>query len=86
MPSQQTPAVGDWVGVPWYVDIVEGVIVRIVDTGSDRCAVVSVQLPGDGDKPPSQTVTVPVSHLCPLDESRARHLRSAFREAEREQG
>jgi hypothetical protein len=68
MPFQQTPAAGDRVGVPWYVDVLEGVIVRTYDTGSGTYAVVSVKMPGEEDKPPSQTVTVPVSHLCPLRE------------------
>lgn len=68
MPFQQPPAAGDRVGVPWYVDVLEGVIVRTYDAGSGMCAVVSVKMPGAGDESPPQTVTVPVSHLCPLGE------------------
>lgn len=86
MPFQQLPAPGDRVGVPWYVDVLEGVVVRTYDTGSGPQAVVSVQMPGAGDESPPQMVTVPVSHLCwsPAEPRLVGHARSAVEEPRRE--
>lgn len=66
--SQQTPAVGDHVGVPWGLDVLEGVILRTYDSPSGTRAVVSVKVPGTNDEPESRTTTLPMADLRPIGE------------------
>ena len=68
MSPQQTPNVGDRVGVPWGLDVLEGVVRRTYETASGTHAVVSVDVPGADDEPQSRTVTLPTSDLLPVDE------------------
>lgn len=66
MSSEQTPAVGDRVGVPWGLDVLEGVILRTYQTGSGTRAVVSVDVPGADDEP--RTVTLRTTDLLSIGE------------------
>jgi hypothetical protein len=68
MPSYQTPAVGDRVGVPWGLDVLEGRVLRTYETGAGTRAVVLVDVPGADDEPDSRTVTLPTTDLLPIDE------------------
>ena len=65
---QQTPTVGDRVGVPWGLDVLEGVIVRTYQSPSGTRAVVSVDVPGADNEPESRRVTLPVVDLRPIGE------------------
>jgi hypothetical protein len=68
MPSHQIPAVGDRVGVPWGLDVLEGLVLRIYETGTGARAVVLVHVPGADDEPESRTVTLPTVDLLPIGE------------------
>jgi len=68
MSSQQTPTVGDRVGVPWGLDVLEGVVLRTYETGSGSRAVVSVDVPGANDEAESRTVTLRTTDLLPIGE------------------
>jgi hypothetical protein len=68
MPSHQTPTVGDRVGVPWGLDVLEGVVLRTYETGVGTRAVVLVDVPGADDEPESRTVTLPTTDLLPIGE------------------
>jgi hypothetical protein len=68
MSSHQTPTVGDRVGVPWGLDVLEGVVLRTYETGAGTRAVVLVDVPGADDEPDSRTVTLPTTDLLPIGE------------------
>jgi hypothetical protein len=68
MSPQQAPRVGDRVGVPWGLDVLEGVVLRTYMTGSGTHAVVSVDVPGADNEPQSRTVTLPTTDLLPIGE------------------
>jgi len=68
MSPSQNPTVGDRVGVPWGLDVLEGVILRTYETATGTRAVVSVDVPGADDEPNSRTVTLPVADLLPVGE------------------
>jgi hypothetical protein len=66
MSAEQSPVAGDRVGVPWGLDVLEGVVLRTYRTGSSVRAVVSVDVPGTDDEP--RTVTLRATDLVPIDE------------------
>lgn len=68
MSSEHTPTVGDRVGVPWGLDVLEGQVLRTYDTGAGTRAVVLVDVPGADDAPDSRTVTLPTTDLLPIGE------------------
>jgi hypothetical protein len=68
MASHQTPSVGDRIGVPWGLDVLEGVVLRTYATGDATRAVVLVDVPGADDEPESRTVTLPTTDLLPIGE------------------
>jgi hypothetical protein len=68
MPSRQTPNVGDRVGVPWGLDVLEGVILRTYEIGTGTRAVVLVDVPGADDEPEARTVTLPTTDLLQIGE------------------
>lgn len=68
MSPQQAPSVGDRVGVPWGLDVLEGVVLRTYKAGSSMHAVVSVEVPGADNEPLSRTVTLPTTDLLPIVE------------------
>jgi hypothetical protein len=68
MASHQTPTVGDRIGVPWGLDVLEGVVLRTYETGAGTRAVVLVDVPGADDEPESRTVTLPATDLLPIGE------------------
>jgi hypothetical protein len=68
MPHQPAPAAGDRVGVPWGLDVLEGVVLRTYETGSGARAVVSVDVPGAEGEPEAHTMTLPATDLQPIDD------------------
>lgn len=68
MSSHQTPTVGDRVGVPWGLDVLEGQVLRTYETGVGSRAVVMVNVPGADDEPESRTITLPTTDLLPIGE------------------
>lgn len=68
MPSHQIPTAGDRVGVPWGLDVLEGVVLRTYETGAGTRAVVLVDVPGADDEPESRTVSLPTTDLLPIGE------------------
>jgi hypothetical protein len=68
MSSEQTPRVGEHVGVPWGLDTLEGVVVRTYETPSGTRAVVSLDVPG-ADDPEPRTVNLRAADLRPIDEA-----------------
>lgn len=68
MPSHQIPTAGDRVGVPWGLDVLEGLVLRTYETGTGTRAVVVVDVPGADDEPESRTVTLPTTDLLPIGE------------------
>lgn len=68
MSSQQTPAVGDKVGVPWGLDVLEGQVLRTYETGTGIRVVVSVDVPGADDESQSRTITLRITDLLPVGE------------------
>lgn len=69
MPSGDTLKVGDRVAVPWGVDIREGEVVAVYETGAVQRVVVRLTVPeGGGDESP--TVVLPADSVTPLSEGR----------------
>jgi hypothetical protein len=71
MPGQQHPVVGDRVGVPWGLDVLEGLVLRTYETGAGPRAVVSVDVPGTNEDPQSRTITLPIKDLLPVEAGHA---------------
>lgn len=68
MPSHQIPTAGDRVGVPWGLDVLEGVVLRTYEAGAGTRAVVLVDVPGADGEPESRTVSLPTTDLLPIGE------------------
>lgn len=66
MTTPPTPTAGDRVGVPWGLDVLEGVVIRTYRTGNETRAVVSVDVPGTDEEP--QVVTLRTADLLPVGE------------------
>jgi hypothetical protein len=58
MSSEQTPRVGEHVGVPSGLDTLEGVVVRTYKTPSGTRAVVSLDVPGADDPSHARLICV----------------------------
>jgi len=65
-----TVTAGQVVSVPWGLDLLEGNVLRVYDTGAGPRAVVSVRIPGtDVGEGEDVTLTLPADSLEPMEAS-----------------